>query len=192
MSGNTMMILDSYIEFIKEAELLKGVLRTAWQSSGRQESTAEHSWRLALFASIMLEEFPELDSTRTLIMCLIHDLGEIYEGDISAALLPDADKKLEVEHRAVVEVFSLLPDKLKEKYLAIWQEYVDGVSAEALFVKAMDKAETIIQHNQGENPGVIDYEFNLAYGAEYFKGNELFIELRKRLDADTLERVENN
>lgn len=184
-----MSAVENYIGFIKEAELLKGVLRTAWQSSGRQESTGEHSWRLALFAAVMLEEFPELDSSRTLIMCLIHDLGELYEGDISAALLPDAEKKADVERKAVEKVCSLLPEKLKNKYMDIWQEYEDASSKEALFVKALDKAETIIQHNQGKNPEDFDYEFNLEYGKAYFEGNEIFGELRRKLDEETILKI---
>lgn len=40
--------LKNYIQFINEAEQLKNVLRIAWTSEGKQESTAEHSWRLAL------------------------------------------------------------------------------------------------------------------------------------------------
>ena len=69
--------LDQYLNFIKETELLKNVLRTAWGSTGRQESTAEHSWRLALFAALLLGDYPELDGKRVLFMCLIHDLGEL-------------------------------------------------------------------------------------------------------------------
>jgi len=180
--------LVSYLEFIQETELLKGVLRTAWQSSGRQESTAEHSWRLALLASVMLAEFPELDQSRVLIMCLIHDLGEIYEGDISAALLPDPGIKLGEESRAVRKVFSLLPPEAEKRYLEIWQEYVTASTKEALFVKALDKAETIIQHNQGKNPPDFDYQFNLAYGEEYFRDDEILIELRKKLDLETRKR----
>ena len=42
--------VEAYTDFIKEAEGLKSTLRTAWTAEGRQESTAEHSWRLALFA----------------------------------------------------------------------------------------------------------------------------------------------
>ena len=182
--------LDAYIEFIQEIELLKGVLRTAWQSCGRQESTAEHSWRLALLASVMSEEFPELDRERILVMCLVHDLGELYDGDISAALLVDPVKKLEDERRAVEKICSLLPLKIKEKYLNIWQEYASGSSKEALFVKMLDKAETIIQHNQGRNPVDFDYNFNLTYGSEYFQGNEMYVELRQRLDLETQKRVD--
>lgn len=48
--------LDSYLAFIKETELLKTVLRDAYTSTGRQESTAEHSWRLAVLAGLMAGE----------------------------------------------------------------------------------------------------------------------------------------
>lgn len=184
-----MNVLDRYIKFIKETELIKGVLRTAWQSSGRHESTAEHSWRLALFASVMLTEFPKLDSSRVLTMCLIHDLGEIYDGDISAATLPDATAKLTDEYQAVETVCSLLPSELKTKYLQLWQEYAEGETKEALFVKALDKAETIIQHNQGQNPDDFNYRFNLEYGKEYFQGNEILIKLREKIDAETREKL---
>ena len=49
--------IDAYLAFMKETELLKSVLRTAWTRTGEQESTAEHSWHLALFAGIMLEQY---------------------------------------------------------------------------------------------------------------------------------------
>lgn len=42
----------------------------------------------------MLEHYPELDAGKTLLMCLIHDIGEIYDGDISAALLLTAPKNI--------------------------------------------------------------------------------------------------
>ena len=44
--------LIRYLRFIREAERLKNVLRTAYTSEGRHESTAEHSWRLALLAAV--------------------------------------------------------------------------------------------------------------------------------------------
>ena len=52
-------------------------------------------------------------------------------------------------------------------------------------VKALDKAETILQHNQGKNPPDFDYAFNLTYGASYFKGDPRLEELRSILDAET-------
>lgn len=184
--------ISSYIKFIQETELLKGVLRTATHSSGRMESTAEHSWRLALLAAVVLEEYPELDRGKTLIMCLIHDLGEIYDGDISALLMPDPAEKLKNEQQAVEKVCSALPPELRTKYLNIWLEYARLSSGEALLVKALDKAETIIQHNQGRNPDDFDYEFNLDYGKEYFEADQLLIELRRIIDQETKNNINKN
>lgn len=182
--------LDQYLAFINEAELLKSVVRDAWTSTGRQESTAEHSWRLALLASLFLSEFPKLDRERVLMLCLVHDLGELYEGDISAVLMPDAKAKYETELRAVTRLFSMLPRKAAGRYMALWEEYEKAETEEALFVKALDKAETILQHNRGRNPQDFDYTFNLEYGKAYFEGNEWFRELRKRLDDRTRELQE--
>lgn len=181
--------LDKYIRFVQEAELLKNVLRTSWTSSGRRESTAEHSWRLALLAGVMLEEFPELDSNKVFMMCLIHDLGEMYEGDISAITQPDSQEKYTEEYRAVKKAFSLLPPEAEERYMQIWQQYEEASTPEAMFVKALDKAETILQHNQGATPPDFCYEFNLEYGKEYFRGNELLIQLREKLDAETRKQI---
>lgn len=49
----------------------------------------------------MLGEYPGLDGKRVLLMYLIHDLGELYDGDISAGLLPDEQQKHEEEKRSV-------------------------------------------------------------------------------------------
>lgn len=49
--------LQNYLAFIKETEQLKSVLRTAFTSSGRRESTADHTWRLTLFAALLGNEY---------------------------------------------------------------------------------------------------------------------------------------
>ena len=84
-----MDFIEQYLRFIKEAERLKAVTRTAWTHDGRRESTAEHSWRLALFAGLAAGRLPGLNREKVLMMSLIHDMGELYGGDISAALCPD-------------------------------------------------------------------------------------------------------
>lgn len=182
------MQLEQYIAFIEEAEKLKSVVRTAWSSSGRRESTAEHSWRLALLAGLMQEYYPELDLNKIIMMSLIHDIGEIYEGDISAALCPDKDDKYDMELRAAKSVFSLLPEPQAGKMMDLWLEYNSNTTPEAKLVKALDKAETILQHNQGENPADFDYQFNLGYGKEYFKDNELLEQLRSIIDLKTRQK----
>lgn len=180
--------LEKQIEFIKQAEGLKSVVREAWTSTGRRESTAEHSWRLALMAGLIAPSF-DVDFGRTLMMCLIHDLGELYMGDISAVSQPDEDEKHRMEERDVRQVLSVLPDDQKNMLLDLWLEYNDNSTPEARLVKALDKAETIIQHNQGANPADFDYAFNLEYGKQYFADNAMLLQLRGLLDGETGENV---
>ena len=182
--------VEAYTDFIKEAEGLKSTLRTAWTAEGRQESTAEHSWRLALFAGVMCREFPELDREKVLMMCLVHDLGERYSGDISAALRPDAGDKLNQEREDVQRICGFLPKGKEGEVSGLWEEYCQGITPEARFVKALDKAETIIQHSQGRNPAGFDYGFNLEYGKEYFEQDERLEALRSLIDAETRTRME--
>ena len=86
-------------------------------------------------------------------------------------------------------VLSLLPDGQRDDLLALWQEYNGNATEEARLVKALDKAETILQHNQGKNPSDFDYGFNLEYGKPYFSFHPLLKELRSILDAQTAARI---
>ena len=74
----------AYLSILSVAERLKCNTRHSWTSSGRHESVAEHSWRLALMAMLAADEFPDLDMDRVIRMCIIHDLGEAFTGDIPA------------------------------------------------------------------------------------------------------------
>ena len=78
------MEVHKLLETLHIAERLKDELRHCDTSKGRRESVAEHSWRIALMALFMQDEFPELDMDKVLRMCLIHDLGECFTGDIPA------------------------------------------------------------------------------------------------------------
>lgn len=181
--------LNEYMDFMKAAEALKSVTRTAWTSEGRRESTAEHSWRLALMAAVFLEEFPQLDKYKVILMALIHDMGEIYTGDISANSVFSSKEKEEAERRDIQKVFGMLPDRHRDFYISLWEEYESGVTPEARFVKAFDKGETILQHIQGKNPEGFDYKFNLSYGKKYFQGDEKLEEIREFLDEETKEKI---
>lgn len=187
--GAEMKNLNKYMDFIKAAEGLKSVTRTAWTSEGRRESTAEHSWRLALMAAVFLEEFSQLDKYKVILMALIHDMGEIYTGDISANSVFSSKEKEEAERRDIQEVFRMLPDRHRDFYISLWEEYESGVTPEARFVKAFDKGKTILQHIQGKNPEGFDYKFNLSYGKKYFQGDEKLEEIREFLDEETKEKI---
>ena len=181
--------IDKVIRFIKEIENLKSVTRTAWTKTGRRESTAEHSWRLAMLLMVLSDDFKDLDIDKAIKMSLVHDLGELYDGDISAKLQNDNDNKAYMEEKAMRRMLTTLPDGISEKIYDLWKEYNECCTKEAKLVKAMDKLETIVQHNQGNNPEDFDYEFNLQYGKQYFMDNEILEYMRYIIDEDTKESV---
>ncbi|MDE7114431.1 MAG: HD domain-containing protein, partial [Acetatifactor sp.] len=91
------MDIRTYLDFLKLAERLKCNTRHSYTSSGRRESVAEHSWRLALMAYLVRDEFPQLDIERVIQMCLFHDMGEAVTGDIPAFEKTDAHRIVEAD-----------------------------------------------------------------------------------------------
>lgn len=71
---------EKLLEALHTAEKLKDTTRHCYTSKGRHESVAEHSWRIALMAFWLRDEFPQADMDKVIRMCLIHDLGECFTG----------------------------------------------------------------------------------------------------------------
>ena len=70
------------LQALAVAERLKDTTRRCYTSKGRQESVAEHSWMMTLMAFFMKNQFPDADINKIIQMCIIHDLGECFTGDI--------------------------------------------------------------------------------------------------------------
>jgi len=177
--------LDSRLQFLRDAERLKDTLRSAYTRNGRTESVADHSWRLALLVMTFADHLPDVDLLRLLKICVLHDLGEAIHGDIPA---PDQDPdspKSEQERNDFLSLIAPLPASIQSDFLSLWDEYENGVTREAKSAKALDKIETILQHNQGANPDNFDYAFNLAYGKAHTDGVPVATALRTMLDAET-------
>ena len=51
--------------------------------------------------------------------------------------------------------------------------------------KALDKLETLMQHNQGDNPADFDYLFNIGYARKFTDAVPLIAEIRKSIDEET-------
>ncbi|CAB3877933.1 hypothetical protein LMG1864_03124 [Achromobacter ruhlandii] len=178
--------LQGRLEFLRQAEKLKDVLRSARSSGGRQESTAEHTWRLCLMAMMLEEGLADLDFARVLRLCVVHDLGEAIHGDIPATRQSAAGPGKGVQERQdLLQLAGPLDEAARARLLALWDDYENAASAEARAVKAMDKLETLLQHNQGANAPDFDYAFNLDYGRKHTDALPLFREIRRLLDADT-------
>jgi putative hydrolases of HD superfamily len=188
--------IEQTLAFLRAAEALKNQTRTAWMSTGKRESVAEHTWRLCLMAVALQGQLGDIDVARLLKICIVHDLGEAIGGDISARVQaqqrlddPDAPHKSAQEREQLLQVVAPLPQSARDEIVALWDEYEAATTREARVAKGLDKLETILQHNQGANPTDFDYGFNLDYGREYTSADPLLAAIRKLLDAETRERA---
>jgi putative hydrolases of HD superfamily len=187
--------LTRTLDFLRAAERLKSTTRTGFTSTGQQESVAEHTWRLCLMALVLGPSFPDVDFAKLVKICIIHDLGEAIHGDVSAPeqarriALGIAGGKADQERRDLLELLAPLPPARRDEIANLWDEYEAAQSPEAKLAKALDKLETIMQHNQGLNPADFDYRFNLGYGRQHTADNPLIAQLREVLDQETEARA---
>lgn len=187
--------LRGVLEFLRTAERLKTVTRSAHTTSGDVESVAEHTWRLTLMASLLGPRFPGVDPLRLIRMCLIHDLGEAISGDIPApeqarrAREGISGGKSASERRDLIQVLAPLPEIERSRIIELWDEYEAAETPTARLAKGLDKLETILQHTQGKNLPEFDYRFNLHYGRRHTESPELLAKLRRILDNETEARA---
>ena len=179
-----------YLEILHVAERLKDTPRHCTTTNGRPESVAEHSWRVSLMASLLRHEFPDLDMDKVVNMCLIHDLGECFTGDIPAFVKTDADRK--TEDALLEQWVKSLPEELSADISALYKEMEAQETAEAKLYKALDKLEALIQHNESplstwsEN----EYELNKTYAFETVSFSKWLTDLREEILKDTIEKIE--
>lgn len=178
------------MSFVNEAEQLKNTMRQCWSSTGKQESTAEHTWRLCLMVMLFEKYLPKLDTLKLMKMCLIHDIAEIVDGDIPAII--NVPNKSEKERKNLILLTKNLPEHLKNEILNLWDDYENIRSLEAKVSKALDKLETLMQHNVGQNPCNFDYEFNMTYGKKYTNEFEVLKIVREIVDAETYQKIQES
>ncbi len=184
------MNVREYLEILHVAERLKDTPRHCTTTNGRTESVAEHSWRVSLMASLLRHEFPDLDMDKVVNMCLIHDLGECFTGDIPAFVKTDADRK--TEDTLLEQWVKSLPEEISSDLSALYKEMDAQKTAEAKLYKALDKLEALIQHNESplstwsEN----EYELNKTYAFETVSFSKWLTDLREEILKDTIEKIE--
>ena len=170
------------LEILSVAEKLKCNTRHCWLSSGRHESVAEHSWRVSLMAMLLMSEFPDADMNKVIRMCLIHDLGEAFTGDIPAFEKTAADTEKEEDlFDAWVQT---LPQKNKEEFVSLLTEMNALQTQEAKIYKALDKMEAVIQHNESDISTwlPLEYDLQLHYGEENVQFSPYFQSLKKEVN----------
>ena len=179
-----------YLDILHVAEKLKDTMRHCTTSKGRPESVAEHSWRISLMAMLLEKEFPEIDINKVIKMCLIHDLGECFTGDIPVFKKTSADSAREDE--LLAEWVATLPPEVSKEWQALYEEMDALETPEAKLYKALDKLEALIQHNESPMYTWEPHEHDLqrVYGWESVEFSEWLLDLRQEVLNDTNEKIE--
>ena len=180
---------EKLIEVLSVAERLKDAVRHCYTSGGRHESVAEHSWRITLMAYFVSDEFPEADLLKIMKMCLIHDLGEAFTGDIPTFEKTDKDSKKEAD--VLGELVKTLPEPFSKEMSELYQEMEEQQTLEARIYKALDKLEALIQHNESDIKTWIplEYDLQMTYGNEQVKFSEYLTELRAKVLEDSVQKI---
>ena len=188
--GSPVMESEKLLEALHTAEKLKDTTRHCYTSGGRHESVAEHSWRAALMAYWISDEFPEADMNKVIKMLLIHDLGECFTGDIPTFLKTTEDEKKEEE--LLYRWVKTLPEPFCEEMLSLYKEMEERQTIEAKIYKAMDSLEAVISHNESDIKtwAPNEYELNQVYGNDKVTFSEYLLKLRECIRRETLEKIE--
>lgn len=179
------MEIRAFLDFLDIAEKLKCNTRHSYTSSGRHESVAEHSWRLALMAYLVKDEFPGVNIDRVIQMCLFHDMGEAVTGDIPAFEKTNQDEA--VEQTAVSQLLERLPEPYHEEVSGLFREMDGQQTEEAKLYKALDKLEALIQHNEADLSTWIplEYQLQMTYGTKECSFSQYINELRNVVREDS-------
>jgi putative hydrolase of HD superfamily len=192
-----MTSLSEIYSFIHAAETLKNELRHSFTSSGRQESVAEHTWRMTLMAILLV---PKLDKKvnfeKLLKMIVIHDIVEIQAGDTPVPFMVGNDElkqeKARRELAAIEDIRSKLGPETGEEIRRLWMEFEAQGTTEAKIANALDKLEVQVQHNEADISTWIPVEYELIYSRRpYTVFDPVLDELRLMIEHEAEEKLMN-
>jgi putative hydrolase of HD superfamily len=148
-------LIQTYMQWSQ----LKQLYRQGWLRRGippeQCESVAEHIFGVALLTLTVVDTYyPELDRELALSMALLHDLGEVYAGDLTPADGVPAETKHRRERASVERVFGALEQA--QEYVALWEAYERGDTPEARLVRQVDRLEMGLQAHLYERQRGVD------------------------------------
>ena len=144
--------LKKQLDFSLEIDKEKNIIRqTHLSGQGRKENDAEHAWHMAIMAYLLREYAnEEVDISKVMLMCLIHDIVEIDAGDTYAYDTDGLATQRAREDAAKERIFSLLPEDQKAELISLFDEFEDSRSPEARFAHAIDNLQPLILNNSND------------------------------------------
>ena len=140
-------------------------------------------------AYLVSDEFPEADLEKLMKMCLIHDLGEAFTGDIPT--FEKLEKDEEKEASLLDEWVKQLPEPFASEMLALYREMEERQTLEARIYKALDNLEALIQHNESDISTWIplEYDLQMTYGNDKVQFSEYLTRLRDEVRNDSKKKI---
>ncbi len=136
------------IEFTLLMDKQKNIFRqNHLADNSRRENDAEHAWHMAVMAYLFREYANEdIDMSKVILMCLIHDVVEIEAGDTYAYDEEAKKSQREREEIAKKHIFGMLPSDQGRELETLFDEFEAQETAEARFAKAMDNLQPVLLH----------------------------------------------
>lgn len=183
MDSNKLMKILSVTAKLKENT------RHSWTPNGRRESVAEHSWRLSVLAYFVKDEFPNADIDKVIKMCLFHDIGEAFTGDIPSFVKTESDDRLERE--ILLDWANSLPAPYDSELINLYNEMIEQKTEEAKLFKALDKLEAAISHNEADIRTwlPLEYDLNPEYGRKECQFSDYLSQLQEDIRSISLEKI---
>ncbi len=144
--------MEKQLAFSLEIDKVKNILRqTHLSGNGRRENDSEHSWHMAVMAYLLREYAnEEVDITRVMLMCLIHDIVEIDAGDTYAYDTEGQQTQKDREDAAKQRIFSILPEDQATELIALFDEFESYETPESRFAHAMDNIQPLMLNNSND------------------------------------------
>ena len=151
--------LKKQMDFALEIDKEKHIFRqTHLSGRGRNENDAEHAWHMAIMAYLLKEYSNEnIDISKVMLMCLIHDIVEIDAGDTYAYDSEGLSTQKEREDAAKERIFSILPEDQKNELISLFDEFENNDTAEAKFAHAMDNLQPLMLNNSNDGNDWIEH-----------------------------------
>jgi len=140
--------LVDQLDFLVEVDKLKSTFRqTLLIDKSRQENSAEHSWHLALMAMVLAEYAAEkINLDRVIKMAIVHDLVEVYAGDVSCYDEKARACSEQKEKEAADKLFALLPPEQAKEIRSLWEEFDKAETPDARFASAVDRLQPFLNN----------------------------------------------